>query len=65
MDEMEQDGLVEIKDSGVFLTEIGRDFTQNIMNVFDSYDPPGKSYKDRLATVKKAKESQASVQEKL
>ena len=58
MDEMEQDGLVEIKDSGVFLTEIGRDFTQNIMNVFDSYDPPGKSYKDRLATVKKAKESQ-------
>ena len=65
MSEMEQDGLVEIKDSGVFLTEIGRDFTQNIMNVFDSYDPPGKSYKERLDTVRKAKESQASVQEKL
>ena len=65
MSEMQQDGLVEIMDNGIFLTEIGRDFTQNIMNVFDSYDPPGKSYKERLETVKKAKESQATVQEKI
>ena len=65
MSEMQKDGLVEFKDNGIFLTEIGRDFTQNIMNVFDSYDPPGKSYKERLETVKKAKESQATVQEKI
>jgi oxygen-independent coproporphyrinogen-3 oxidase len=65
MSEMQKDGLVEIMDNGIFLTEIGRDFTQNIMNVFDSYDPPGKSYKERLETVKKAKESQATVQEKI
>ena len=39
--------------------EIGKDFTQNIMNVFDKYDPPNKSYKERLDTVKKAKEAQA------
>ena len=65
MSEMQKDGLVEIMDNGIFLTEIGRDFTQNIMNVFDKYDPPGKSYKERLETVKKAKESQATVQEKI
>ena len=35
------------------------------MNVFDKYDPPWKSYKDRLETVKKAKEAQSEVQEKL
>ena len=34
MSEMQKDGLVEIMDNGIFLTEIGRDFTQNIMNVF-------------------------------
>ena len=52
-------------DEGIFLTEIGRDFTQNIMNVFDKYDPPEKSYKDRLETVKKAKAAQASILERL
>lgn len=65
MNEMKNDGLVEFKDDGIFLTEIGQDFTQNIMNVFDKYDPPNKSYKERLETVKKAKESQASIQERL
>ena len=65
MAEMKKDGLVEFKDEGIFLTEIGQDFTQNIMNIFDKYDPPNKSYKERLATVKKAKESQALIQEKL
>ena len=63
MSEMHKDGLVNFMDDGIFLTETGRDFTQNIMNVFDSYDPPEKSYKERLNTVKKAKESQAKVQE--
>ena len=65
MNEMKKDGLIEFTDKGIFLTEIGRDFTQNIMNVFDKYDPPNKSYKERLETVKKAKESQAAVQEKI
>ena len=60
-----KDGLIEFTNNGIFLTEVGRDFTQNIMNVFDKYDPPDKSYKERLETVKKAKESQASVQEKI
>ncbi len=63
MSEMCEDGLVELTADGIFLTETGRDFTQNIMNVFDSYDPPEKSYKERLNTVKKAKESQAKIQE--
>ena len=65
MDEMHKDGLVKFTNEGIFLTPAGRDFTQNIMNVFDVYDPPGKSYKERLETVKKAKESQAQVQEKI
>ena len=60
-----KDGLVEISDNSILLTEIGRDFVQNIMNVFDKYDPPWKSYQDRLKTVKKAKTAQAEVQEKL
>jgi oxygen-independent coproporphyrinogen-3 oxidase len=59
------DGLLTISDSGILLTEIGRDFTQNLMNVFDKYDPPNKPYKDRLATIKIAKELQGKVQEEL
>ena len=45
MKEMQKDGLVEITKDGIFVTTIGRDFVQNIMNIFDTYDPPGKSYK--------------------
>ena len=52
---MHKDGLVEFSNEGIILTEIGKDFTQNIMNVFDKYDPPNKSYKERLDTIKKAK----------
>ena len=65
MKSMHKDGLVEFSNEGIFLTEIGKDFTQNIMNVFDKYDPPNKSYKERLDTVKKAKEAQAAVQENI
>ena len=64
-DEMVKDGLVNISDDGIIMTEIGKDFSQNIMNVFDKYDPPWKSYQDRLKTVKKAKTAQAEVREKL
>ena len=35
------------------------------MNIFDKYDPPSKTYSDRLATVKKAKEAQAIVQKNI
>ena len=58
---MINDGLVKINKSGIFLTEIGKDFSQNISNVFDKYDPPSKSYTDRLQTIKEAKSSQAQV----
>ena len=65
MKEMQSDGLVEISDESICLTEIGKDFTQNIMNVFDKYDPPNKSYTERLETIKKAKKSQAEIQENI
>jgi oxygen-independent coproporphyrinogen-3 oxidase len=65
MSEMVKDGLIEFKEDGIFLTETGQDFTQNIMNVFDQYDPPWKSYKERLEIVKKAKVAQTSIQERL
>ena len=63
MKEMQK--VVEITKDGIFVTIIGRDFVQNIMNIFDIYDPPGKSYKERLETVKKAKEAQANILERL
>ena len=65
MKDMKDDGLVEFSEEGIFLTDIGRDFTQNIMNIFDKYDPPNKSYTERLETIKKAKKSQAEIQEKI
>jgi len=65
LDGMVKDGLVEVLNNSIIVTDIGRDFVQNIMNVFDKYDPPNKSYQDRLSTVKKAKAAQASVQEQV
>ena len=62
---MIKDELVEISNDGILLTELGRDFTQNITNVFDKYDPPNKKYKDRLQTIEKAKNSQANILERL
>ena len=62
MREMENDGLVKISASGIQMTELGIDFSQNISNVFDKYDPPGKSYQDRIETIKKAKLAQAERQ---
>ncbi|OUX36489.1 MAG: oxygen-independent coproporphyrinogen III oxidase [Candidatus Pelagibacter sp. TMED273] len=61
LDEMIKDGLVQINEFGIFLTEIGKDFSQNISNVFDKYDPPSKSYADRLKTIQEAKASQSKV----
>ncbi len=65
LNELVQDGLIEIQEDCILITEIGRDFVQNIMNIFDKYDPPTKSYKDRLEIVRKAKEAQAAVQEQI
>ena len=63
LSEMIKDGLVTVSDEGIEMTELGKDFSQNISNVFDVYDPPTKSYNERLETIKKAKIAQAKVQE--
>ena len=60
---MIKDGLVTVSNDSIEMTELGRDFSQNISNVFDIYDPPAKSYNERLATIQKAKLAQAKVQE--
>jgi len=62
MSEMKKDGLIKVSDSGIEMTELGRDFSQNISNVFDKYDPPSKSSNERLATIQKAKQAQAKTQ---
>jgi oxygen-independent coproporphyrinogen III oxidase len=63
LEEMIRDGLVTVSDEGIEMTELGKDFSQNISNVFDEYDPPTKSHSERLATIKKAKQAQAKLQE--
>ena len=40
LQEFQSDGLLLIEEKRIVLTEIGRDFVQTIMNVFDVYDPP-------------------------
>ena len=65
MREKKNDGLLIISEDGITMTELGRDFTQNIANVFDSYDPPYKSYNDRLETIRKAKEEQSKLLEQI
>ena len=56
--EMANDGLINFSNDSIKMTELGTSFSQNITNVFDKYDPPTKSYEERVATVKKAKESE-------
>ena len=65
LDEMIKDGLVLKNEKEIIVTDIGQDFVQNIMNIFDKYDPPSKTYSDRLATIKKAKEAQSIVQKNI
>ena len=65
MEEMKKDGLIEVSDSEIKMTELGQDFSQNISNVFDKYDPPNKPYSERLKTIQKAKSAQAKVQQEL
>ena len=59
--EMIDDGLVKVSDKSIELTEIGKDFSQNVSNIFDSYDPPTKSYEKRLEDIRKAKDKQAKL----
>ena len=61
LDEMIKDGLIIVSDDAVKLTKLGQDFSQNISNVFDKYDPPNKSYAERLKTIKTAKENQSNL----
>ena len=61
LDEMIKDGLIIVTDEAVQLTELGQDFSQNISNVFDKYDPPNKTYAERLETIKVAKENQSKL----
>ncbi len=63
--EMIKDRLITLSNDCLEMTEIGREFSQNITNVFDKYDPPNKSYEERLNTIKKAKAAQADVQKEL
>lgn len=59
----QRDGLVEIGESSIMITEVGCDFVQSIMNVFDAYDPPCKDFSNRLQTIKIAKSKQKAVQD--
>ena len=62
---MIKDGLVTVSNDSIEMTELGRDFSQNMSNVFDKYDPPTKSYNERLETIQKAKLAQTKVQESI
>ena len=62
---MNKPRILIINDDGIYMTSIGRDFSQNISNVFDKYDPPDKSYNERLETIQKAKAEQAKVVEQI
>ena len=48
LSEFVNDNLVIILDSSLKVTELGTNFTHQIANVFDKYDPPTKLYESRL-----------------
>ena len=58
LQEMIKDGIVTTSDEAIKITDLGKDLAQFITNRFDSYDPPETTYKERLAVIKNAKESQ-------
>ena len=60
LNDMNKDGLVEIHNDKIIITELGKDFAQFITNRFDAYDPPSKSYNERLKDIKNAKDAQKS-----
>ena len=65
LDEMVKDGLVIVSNNCIEITNVGKDFAQFITNRFDVYDPPTKTYAERLETIKKAKAAQAKVNEQI
>ena len=62
LSEMIKDGLVIVLSDCIEITKLGRDFAQFITNRFDVYDPPNKTYNERVATIEKAKLAQAKSQ---
>ena len=56
-----KDGLVEIRDNAIIVTKLGYDFTQFITNHFDVYDPPKKTYNERLQTIQNAKKLKSNL----
>ena len=52
---MIKDGIVTVSDSEIKLTKLGEDFSQNVNNIFDKYDPPHKTDKERFILEKKLK----------
>ena len=59
LSEMIKDRLIIVSSDCIEITKLGRDFAQFITNRFDVYDPPNKTYNERLATIEKAKQAQA------
>ena len=47
-----KDGLVEINDKELLLTEIGAHFAPQVANVFDKFDPINSTYQERLEKIK-------------
>ena len=45
--------FIKILEEKILVTKIGEDFSPQISNVFDKYDPPTSSYTERLEKVKK------------
>ena len=62
---MVKDGLVIIKEDGIFLTEICQDLTQNIRNIFDKYVTPNHTDNERRDTRMRSKKAQADILERL
>lgn len=61
--EMESDGLVVVLEDCIQITKVGQDFAQFITNRFDIYDPPTKTYSERLKTIETAKKNQEEAKE--
>ena len=53
LSEYVSDGLVVITNKNIKVTGLGTNFTHQISNVFDKYDPPTSTYEKRLEKIKK------------
>ena len=48
-----KDRLVVLSNDGIKITGLGTNFSPQIANVFDKYDPPSVSYNERLQRINK------------